>query len=202
MGLGVEIIRAREALVRDLAGPIADAYAAIAGADHAPDARWVLSVDGADPDDEDRAVGDAEPGDLFERFRSALRDKRSSELDRGVNLVGPHRDDLLLSLRGLPARGYASHGESWSLALALRIASAHLLRSESQLGDPIVILDDVFAELDAGRRTRLADIVGHFEQVIVTAAVEEDVPPALRVGTVRVEAGTLSVDGSREDGSS
>lgn len=195
VALGVDIIRAREALVRDLAEPIATAYAAIAGADHAPDARWVLSVDGADPDDEERIVDPADTGDLYERFRRALRDKRASELERGVNLVGPHRDDLLLSLRGLPARGYASHGESWSLALALRIASAHLLRAESQLGDPIVILDDVFAELDAGRRTRLADIVGEFEQVIVTAAVEQDVPPPLRVGTVRVEAGTLAAGG-------
>ena len=198
VALGVEIIRAREALVRDLAGPIADAYASIAGADHAPDARWVLSVDGADPDDDEGRAGVTETGDLFERFRAALRERRASELERGVNLVGPHRDDLLLSLRGLPARGYASHGESWSLALALRIASAHLLRADSQLGDPIVILDDVFAELDAGRRARLADIVGEFEQVIVTAAVEQDVPAALRVGTVRVEAGTLSGTGPAE----
>lgn len=195
VSLGVDIIRARDALVRDLGGPIAEAYASIAGAEHAPDARWVLSVDGADPEDEDRAPDAVGAGDLFERFRRALREKRGAELERGVNLVGPHRDDLLLSLRGLPARGYASHGESWSLALALRIASAHLLRAESALGDPIVILDDVFAELDAGRRSRLADIVGQFEQVIVTAAVEQDVPPALRVGTVRVEAGTLSGPG-------
>jgi DNA replication and repair protein RecF len=98
----------------------------------------------------------------------------------------------VLRVRGLPVKGYASHGESWSVALALRLASAELLRAESRLGDPVLILDDVFAELDAGRRSRLAELVGGFEQVIVTAAVEEDVPAALRSRTVRVEAGTIT----------
>ena len=90
----------------------------------------------------------------------ALAARRSAELDRGLTLVGPHRDDLVLRVRGLPVQGYASHGESWSVALALRLASAELLRAESRLGDPVLILDDVFAELDAGRRSRLADLVG------------------------------------------
>ena len=88
-------------------------------------------------------------------------------------------------------KGYASHGESWSVALALRLASAELLRAESRLGDPVLILDDVFAELDAGRRTRLADLVAGYEQVIVTSAVEEDVPDGLRAHVVRVEAGRI-----------
>jgi DNA replication and repair protein RecF len=108
--------------------------------------------------------------------------------------VGPHRDDLLLRLRGLPVKGYASHGESWSTALSLRLSSAQLLRDQLRLGDPIVILDDVFAELDADRRARLAGVVADFEQVIVTAAVEGDVPASLRVRTVRVEAGTIVTD--------
>jgi DNA replication and repair protein RecF len=88
-------------------------------------------------------------------------------------------------------KGYASHGESWSVALALRLASAELLREESRLGDPVLILDDVFAELDSDRRGRLAHLVGGYEQVLVTAAVEEDVPAGLRAHVVRVEAGTI-----------
>ena len=108
-----------------------------------------------------------------------------------MTLVGPHRDDLMLRIRSLPVKGYASHGESWSVALALRLASAQLLRADSLLGDPIVILDDVFAELDADRRMRLASLVADFEQVVVTAAVEADVPEELRGRTVRVEAGRI-----------
>ena len=104
----------------------------------------------------------------------ALAAVRASELDRGVCLVGPHRDELELSVGGLPARGYASHGESWSLALALRLASFALLRAGHE--DPVLILDDVFAELDTGRRDRLAALVAGSEQVLITAAVLADVP--------------------------
>jgi DNA replication and repair protein RecF len=107
----------------------------------------------------------------------ALARSRASELDRGVCLVGPHRDELELSVSGLPARGYASHGESWSLALALRLASFALLREGRE--DPVLILDDVFAELDAGRRDRLAARVAAAEQVLITAAVPADIPGVL-----------------------
>src|SRR5690606_40144603 len=93
------------------------------------------------------------------RFRQSLDRLRRSEFDRGVTLVGPHRDDLVLELNGMPARGYASHGESWSFALALKLASAAVLRRESSAGDPVLILDDVFAELDESRRGRLAGAV-------------------------------------------
>src|SRR5690606_18972165 len=102
-----------------------------------------------------------------------------------------HRDDLVLRVRDLPVKGYASHGESWSVALALRLASAELLRADSTTGDPVVILDDVFAELDADRRARLAGLVAGYEQVIVTAAVEADVPDGLRAHVVRVQAGRI-----------
>lgn len=191
VSLGSEIIRARDDLIVALRDPIARAYAAIAGDDHRPGATWSLSIDGADPEEALDASAESASGSVEERFRTRLSEKRAAELERGLNLVGPHRDDLVLTLRGLPVRGYASHGESWSTALALRLASAELLRAESPLGDPIVILDDVFAELDAGRRTRLADVVGNYEQVLVTAAVEADVPAALRSHAVRVERGTL-----------
>ena len=110
-----------------------------------------------------------------------LREWHSEEIDRGVNLVGPHRDELELSLGTLPAKGFASHGESWSFALALRLGSWKLLRSHvsgdwAEDEEPILILDDVFAELDSRRRLRLAEIVDEAEQVFVTAAVGDDLP--------------------------
>jgi DNA replication and repair protein RecF len=123
-------------------------------------------------------------------LREALLEVRASELDRGVCLAGPHRDELELSVRGLTARGYASHGESWSLALALRLASFDLLRTGRE--DPVLILDDVFAELDAGRRDRLAALVAEAEQVLVTAAVLEDIPSLLTGAHFKVSAGTLT----------
>ncbi|MFT4136548.1 DNA replication/repair protein RecF [Microbacterium sp.] len=192
--LGSEVIRARLALAGELAGPVAQAYAAIAGADHRPRLDWALTVGGADPEEADGPATAAEASAIEQLFRTALEAKRPLELERGLTLVGPHRDDLVLRVRGLPVKGYASHGESWSVALALRLASAELLRAQSQLGDPVLILDDVFAELDADRRARLAGLVAGYEQVIVTAAVEEDVPAALRARTVRVEAGTIRED--------
>jgi DNA replication and repair protein RecF len=119
----------------------------------------------------------------------ALDGVRASELDRGVCLVGPHRDELELSVGGLPARGYASHGESWSLALALRLASFTLLRQGHE--DPVLILDDVFAELDAGRRARLAGLVAGAEQVLITAAVPADVPDVLAGARFEVQGGVI-----------
>ena len=196
VALGSEIIDARQVLANELAAPIEAAYAAIAGEDHHPELEWVLSVRGADPEDGDEAGSAAPIGATAELFREALAQKRTAELERGLTLVGPHRDDLRLSIRGLPVKGYASHGESWSVALALRLASAQLLRAESRSGDPVLILDDVFAELDAQRRARLSDLTAQFEQVIVTAAVWEDVPEALRRRTVWIENGRIVPDPS------
>ncbi|MCK2035031.1 DNA replication/repair protein RecF [Microbacterium sp. SSW1-49] len=206
VALGSEIIVARQRLAADLQKPVADAYAAIAGADHQPQLEWALSVRGADPEEETGRVdaqGDAvieTSGDIAEMFRASLLAKRSSELERGLTLTGPHRDDLVLRVRSLPVKGYASHGESWSVALALRLASAELLRSESPAGDPVLILDDVFAELDANRRQRLADLTAGYEQVVVTAAVEEDIPEVLHAHVVRISAGTISDDRSVSTG--
>ncbi len=123
----------------------------------------------------------------------ALAGARASELDRGVCLVGPHRDELELAIGGLPARGYASHGESWSMALALRLASFALLRERRE--DPVLILDDVFAELDAGRRDRLAVLVAGAEQVLITAAVPADVPAVLAGARFTVRGGEISSAG-------
>jgi DNA replication and repair protein RecF len=129
--------------------------------------------------------------DAAHLFRAAIARLRNSELDRGLTLAGPHRDDLVLRLNGLPARGYASHGESWSFALSLKLGSAMLLRRGSAAGDPVLILDDVFAELDARRRSRLADAVGAFEQVLITSAVLDEVPAELARHVVRIESGRI-----------
>lgn len=120
---------------------------------------------------------DPEPAKLAETMREWIERLRRAELERGVCLVGPHRDELELRIGELPARGYASHGESWSLALALRLAAFSLLRADGE--DPVLLLDDVFAELDAGRRDRLAELAADAEQVLVTAAVPADVPSRL-----------------------
>ncbi|GAA1921560.1 DNA replication/repair protein RecF [Microbacterium aoyamense] len=191
IALGAEVIGARLALAEDLQGPVSDAYTAIAGADHQPQLEWALSARGGDPEEGTAAEQSGVERAIEDVFRESLVSRRSAELDRGVTLVGPHRDDLVLRVRGLPVKGYASHGESWSVALALRLASAELLRAESRLGDPVLILDDVFAELDADRRTRLAGLASGYEQVVVTAAVDADIPVELRARVVRVEAGRI-----------
>ena len=223
VSLGAEIIDERAQLVRLLGEPLRAAYLAIAGDDHGPELVGSLSILGADEDSpavqgatgsagsagsagavptvstattaEDTAPPTAPPTAAV--FRAALGGLRRRELDRGITLVGPHRDDLVFMLNALPAKGYASHGESWSFALALKLASAELLRRDSTSGDPVLILDDVFAELDRSRRARLADAVAGFEQVIITAAVLEDVPEALTAHTIEIRGGAV-VDGRAE----
>ncbi|MFG3253983.1 DNA replication/repair protein RecF [Streptomyces sp. NPDC048172] len=128
--------------------------------------------------------------ELYGQLLGALAEARKQEIERGVTLVGPHRDDLVLKLGELPAKGYASHGESWSYALALRLASYELLKSEGH--EPVLVLDDVFAELDVKRRARLAELVAHGEQVLVTAAVEEDVPELLAGARFSVADGEVT----------
>jgi DNA replication and repair protein RecF len=134
-------------------------------------------------------VGSTDRELLGAAMAAALASRRSDELDRGLTLIGPHRDDLVLSIGGLPARGYASHGESWSLALALRLAAYDLLRADG--GEPVLILDDVFAELDASRRTSLAELVAPAEQVLITAAAAGDVPEQLTGARYDVAAGQV-----------
>lgn len=127
--------------------------------------------------------------ELYEQLMAALAESRKQEIERGVTLVGPHRDELLLKLGQMPAKGYASHGESWSYALALRLASYDLLRAEGN--EPVLVLDDVFAELDTRRRERLAELVAPGEQVLVTAAVDDDVPAVLTGTRYVVAEGTV-----------
>ena len=194
---GAEIVAARVALVDRLRPMLTEAYQSIAIANNEPRILTKSSLVGATLVDEDDtgALENIESSDVVEveeLFRAKLAQIRQNELDRGITMVGPHRDDLVLMLSDLPAKGYASHGESWSFALGLRLASTSLLRSETRSGDPILILDDVFAELDAGRRSRLAELVANNEQVIITAAVGEDVPAELKARVFQVAAGEVS----------
>jgi len=204
VALGSEIIDERVRLIGALATPLQDAYASVVGDDHRPALTPVLSIDGSDAEGDTDQPGAPVAGGgpvasgssddaagTAARFRAALDAVKRNELDRGLTLVGPHRDDVLFELNGLPVKGYASHGESWSFALALKLASAELLRRDSALGDPVLILDDVFAELDQHRRARLAAAVAGYEQVLVTAAVEADVPAELVAHTVRIDAGRV-----------
>lgn len=124
-------------------------------------------------------------------FHVKLSDVERQELERGLTLAGPHRDDIFFGLNTLPVRGYASHGESWSFALSLRLAEAEILRRDSISGDPIILLDDVFAELDKSRREKLASSIADYEQVIITAAVAEDIPDDFRAHTVTIHAGRI-----------
>jgi DNA replication and repair protein RecF len=180
--LSGQVISARSSLIGRMADPVAQAYRAVVPEDR--DARAELSyacgVTGAEALSRD---------EVADRVREVLAERRDEEFARGMTLVGPHRDELVLSLHGMPVRGYASHGESWSMALALRLASYDLVRAESGPGGaPILILDDVFAELDAGRRARLAEAIADVEQVLITAAVADDVPTSLAGRSVDVTA--------------
>ena len=170
---GAELLAARLELVDLLSPYVGQAYARVAGA--AAGGRTEVSLAYLPSLPVDDAARDR--SELATAFAAELAARRSDELDRGVTLVGPHRDELALSIGDLPARGYASHGESWSFALALRLAAYSLLRSEGD--DPVLVLDDVFAELDRQRRSALAGIVVDAEQVLVTAAVAADVPEQL-----------------------
>ena len=197
---GAEILAGRLALTEALRPYVGQAYETVARGASRDDAeityRPSFELDGASTQPE-----------LEKAIHAELARRQRDELDRGVSLVGPHRDDLVLTIGAgsptpespdrkshLPVKGYASHGESWSFALALRLASYDLLRADGD--DPILVLDDVFAELDAERRDQLAGLVAGAEQVLVTAAVGADVPPALQGVRYRVAGGEVTRDDS------
>jgi DNA replication and repair protein RecF len=185
--LGARIVAARLRAVAALAPWVERAYA-----DVAPDAATCRIMYTS-------SIGlreDTDAGSIAPLLLAALQEKRSQEIERGVTLSGPHRDDLTIMLGELPAKGYASHGESWSCALALRLATYDLLTAEDgpdaqDDGEPVLILDDVFAELDAGRRSALATRLASASQVLITAAVAQDVPEALQGEVLYVESGRL-----------
>ncbi len=164
---GAELIAARIELINELAPEVEKAYQLLAPGSRAASIgyRASIALDGG---------GDADPQFLQGALLSALAQRRTVELERGVCLIGPHRDDLDVQLGDQPAKGFASHGESWSLALALRFAAYELLRRDGS--EPVLLLDDVFAELDTTRRRALAAVAAAAEQVLVTAAVAEEIP--------------------------
>ena len=194
--LGSEIILQRENLVQMLNPYLDSAYKAISEEKNNPSMfiktsvlSTAIDID-ADSDLENKAI---KKEDIADKFLARLKELRSKELERGVSLVGPHRDDLVLKLGELPAKGYISHGETWSYALSLKLACVALLKSKSQAGDPILILDDVFAELDTVRRNRLVDLISGNEQVIITAAVAEDIPEILNARIFNVTNGKVEL---------
>jgi DNA replication and repair protein RecF len=198
---GAELLEARLTTLADLAPPVSKAYADIAPTNNDTASEYRASVDlsalrqaqGASDGQGTSAVQvPSERAVLTDLLTNAMAERRVEEIQRGVSLVGPHRDDITLSLGMLPAKGYASHGESWSFALALRLGSFHLLRADGV--EPVLILDDVFAELDSIRRERLASGVWVAEQVLVTAAVGADVPELLAGRRFRVANGDVTPD--------
>jgi DNA replication and repair protein RecF len=212
---GAELLAARLALVEELRPFLGTAYEAVAGPEaarapasaggrtsgSAATVSYKASFDlpGVSPGISPAISPGTPPGQesgppdrvaLEHALLAEVERRRPDELDRGVSLVGPHRDDLTLMLGEMPAKGYASHGECWSFALALRLAAYALLRAQGD--DPVLILDDVFAELDTDRRDRLAELVADAEQVLVTAAVPADVPAALKGARIDVAEGRVT----------
>ena len=183
---GAQLIAARLQLIADLMPMVIDSYRDISRGD-AISASYKSSQD----------LQGKSAGELEEEISRLLPTLRRAEIERGVTLVGPHRDDLVLALGPTPVKGYASQGESWSYALALRMGAYRLLRDESSegsdfAGEPILILDDVFAELDSVRRAALLKLIDMSEQVLVTAAVEEDLPKAFADRRLFVHNGMVS----------
>jgi DNA replication and repair protein RecF len=205
---GAQLTAGRLRLVEQLRSLVASSYSAVSGTERDTGLQYRMSAQSggndaagareqADEDADSRDVTDgpgAPVGPDAEKLAGILREalalRRRAELDRAVCLVGPHRDELELSIGGLPARGYASHGESWSMALALRLAAYQLLRAGGE--DPVLMLDDVFAELDGERRERLAELVADAEQVLVTVAVPQDVPAGLAGARFGVAEGKIT----------
>ncbi|MCU1633762.1 MAG: replication/repair protein RecF [Micrococcaceae bacterium] len=213
---GARLLSARLVLVDQLRPHVQRAYEELTDGSKEVDTLYASSISSSDVDmvaaiddaggatargDAARALRELPLLDLTELFVASLLRHRKKELERGISLVGPHRDDLTLQLGQVQAKGYASHGETWSMALALRLATHYLLLEEDRTpgGDPVLILDDVFAELDTQRRNRLAAIVAPAEQVLVTAAVGDDIPQALLGRQIRVVPGGIADGGTSPD---
>ncbi len=189
--LGAALLFGRLSLLDELAPRVAQAYALVAAGKSGEVSYQARSVAAfADYDGLPR-----NRDELAQILREELSSRRREELARGVTLVGPHRDDLTLQVGGMLAKTYASHGECWSMALALRLGSYELMRSlGDDGGDPVLILDDVFAELDSARRKALAAVALEAEQAIITAAVAEDVPELAQARQFTVRPGEVSLD--------
>jgi len=190
---GAELVAGRIHLIRKISPHVLEAYATLSACDAEPRLSYRCTLG--------ESIGlDETPSrqELHELLLQGLAAVRRQELERGVTLVGPHRDDLVIGLGDMPAKGFASHGECWSLALALRLAGYELLRADPGPdgdGEPVLILDDVFAELDTGRRDRLIELISQADQVLITAAVPQDVPSCLTGTSFTVSSGQVLRDG-------
>lgn len=193
---GAAVMGARLQLLKALEPEVDRAYQQLTDGPKHVELRYECSS--LDPSSDAAALEHFSVEDLYELMLQAFERVARQEQERGITLVGPHRDDMVISLGDTPAKGYASHGETWSTALALRLGSwyVHVADDPNEGAAPVLILDDVFAELDARRRQKLAQLVQQAEQVLVTAAVDEDLPPALRENphrVVRVSPGEVQV---------
>ena len=191
VALGTEIIYHRQELISKIFPLLQDFYHQLSGQPETLELLLKTSVAGGEEEEEFQSLSSWDKQEIQDAFYQRLAELRPRELERGVSLVGPHRDELTILKSGLLARNHASQGEAWSLALGLKLAMAQLLRLDSQSGDPVLILDDVFAVLDAGRRQRLVEFVINNEQVLITSADLEAVPDLLVAKRLEVVGGEV-----------
>ena len=190
IALGTAIMVARQSLLTELAQPLRDFYQHLTGKPAEIGLSMALSIVGAEDAPATAGQAATEP-ELRDQFLDALSQLRGRELERGITLAGPHRDELVIELDGRVAREHASQGEAWSLALGAKLASVNLIREQAGTGDPILILDDVFSVLDPGRRERLVEFVASNEQVLITATSEQGLPAISWGARQLVSAGTM-----------
>jgi DNA replication and repair protein RecF len=199
---GSHLLKARLEMLTALRPHVATAYEQLSGSVRTARVQYLSSLDSQDgelSEENAPAVGTTHDASVLETasreelaglLMTRLQESRRAERDRAITLIGPHRDDIAFSLDQVPVKGFASHGETWSFALALRLAAYRVMVDDdpSEGAQPVLILDDVFAELDARRRRRLAELAAEAEQLIVTAAVDDDVPDSLMANALRVES--------------
>ena len=190
VALGTDIMIARQSLLIELEQPLRDFYEHLTDKPAEISLLMALSIAGAEDAPATASQGATAP-ELRDQFLDALAQLRSRELDRGITLAGPHRDELVIQLDGRVAREHASQGEAWSLALGAKLASVNLIREQAGSGDPILILDDVFSVLDPGRRERLVEFVASNQQVLITATSEQGLPAINWAARQLVSGGTL-----------
>ena len=190
VGFGSELIANRLELISKLSPLIESFYKELSGKSEQIELELLSSITEDEVENFKALTGSTQ--EISEQFLDRLQQIRNKEIERGITLAGPHRDELLISKAGQPARSHASQGEAWSIALGAKLAAAQLLREQSSVGDPVIILDDVFSVLDQGRRVRLIDFAKDFEQVLITATTSDGLPELQWAAKHRVVSGELS----------
>lgn len=190
VGFGSELIANRLELISKLSPLIESFYKELSGKSEQIELELLSSITEDEVENFKALSGSTQ--EISEQFLDRLQQIRNKEIERGITLAGPHRDELLISKAGQPARSHASQGEAWSIALGAKLAAAQLLREQSSVGDPVIILDDVFSVLDQGRRVRLIDFAKDFEQVLITATTSDGLPQLQWAAKHRVVSGEIS----------